>query len=115
MINDALKVKIKTTDLSGSNFEFPLLFMWGLLLFLPFLNCFPVIWDMSINRDIMDLMKNYGSEFNMSTVMQCVQELKAWQDSQQQKLCKDPTMDTLTNEMEDVLKSFDIPESPQGK
>lgn len=61
----------------------------------------------------MDLMKDYGSDFNMSTVMQCVQELKAWQESQQQKLCENPTMDSLTNEMEDVLKSFDIPENLQ--
>ncbi|XP_025201651.1 centromere protein J [Melanaphis sacchari] len=68
---------------------------------------------MSTNCDIMDLMKDYGSEFNMSTVMQCVQELKAWQDSQQQKLCENPTMDTLNNEMEDVLRSFDIPENLQ--
>jgi len=50
----------------------------------------------------------------MSTVMQCVQELKAWQESQHQKLCENPTMDTLTNEMEDVLRSFDIPENAQG-
>lgn len=69
---------------------------------------------MSTNCDIMDLMKDYGSDFNMSTVMQCVQELKAWQESQQQKLCENPTMDTLTNEMEDVLRSFDIPENSQG-
>jgi len=62
----------------------------------------------------MDLMKDYGSDFNISTVMQCVQELKAWQESQQQKLFENPTMDSLTNEMEDVLKSFDIPENLQG-
>ncbi|VVC33351.1 T-complex protein 10, C-terminal domain [Cinara cedri] len=48
-----------------------------------------------------DIMKDHGTEFNMSTIMQCVQELKAWQESEQQKLSK--------NEMEEVLKSFDIP------
>lgn len=69
---------------------------------------------MSSACDIMELMKGCGSEFNMSTVMQCVQELKSWQESQQQKLCDNPTMDTLTNEMDDVLKSFDIPENVQG-
>uniref|UniRef100_A0A2S2QU52 Centromere protein J n=1 Tax=Sipha flava TaxID=143950 RepID=A0A2S2QU52_9HEMI len=68
---------------------------------------------MSTTCDIMELMKGYGTEFNMSTVMQCVQELKTWQESQQQKLCENPTMDTLTNEMDDVLKSFDIPENVQ--
>lgn len=63
---------------------------------------------------IMELMKGYDNEFNMSTVMQCVQELKAWQESQQQKLDENPSMDSLTNRMEDVLKSFDIPENVQG-
>lgn len=61
-----------------------------------------------------DIIKGYGSEFNISTVMQCVQELKAWQESQQLKLCDNPTMDSLTNEMEDVLKSIDIPRDIQG-
>lgn len=69
---------------------------------------------MSTSCDIMELMKGYGSDFNVSTVMQCVQELKAWQESQQQKLCENPSMDTLRNEMEDVLKSFDIPKNVQG-
>lgn len=61
-----------------------------------------------------DILKGYGSDFNISTVMQCVQELKAWQESQQLKLCDNPTMDSLTNEMENVLKSFDIPEDVPG-
>lgn len=63
---------------------------------------------------VTDLLKDYDMEFNMSTVMQCVQELKAWQESQQQKLCENPTMDMLKNEMEDVLKSFDLPNNVQG-
>lgn len=69
---------------------------------------------MSTTCDIMELMKGNDNEFTMSTVMQCVQELKAWQESQQKKLDENPTMDFLTNEMEDVLKSFDIPENIQG-
>lgn len=69
---------------------------------------------MSTTCDIMELMKGHDKEFNMSTVMQCVQELKSWQESQQQQLCKNLTLDTLTHEMEDVLKSFDIPANVQG-
>lgn len=59
-------------------------------------------------------MNNCGTEFNLSAAMQCVQELKAWQQSEQQKLCKNPTMNAITNEMEEVLKSFDIPTNVQG-
>jgi len=62
----------------------------------------------------MDLMKGYHAEYSMSTVMQCVQELKAWQELEQQKLCENHNMGTLKNEMEDVLKSFDIPQNVQG-
>jgi len=62
----------------------------------------------------MELMKDCGTEFNISTVMQCVQELKAWQESEEQKLSLNPTMDALTNKMEDILKSFDIPYNVQG-
>lgn len=69
---------------------------------------------MSITCNIMELMKGNDNAFTMSTVMQCVQELKAWQESQQKKLDENPTMDFLTSEMEDVLKSFDIPENIQG-
>lgn len=69
---------------------------------------------MSSTCDIMELMKGYDTEFNMSTVMQCVQELKSWQESQQQQLCKNMTLDTLTHEMADVFKSFDIPTDVQG-
>lgn len=69
---------------------------------------------MSTTVDVMELIKGYNTEFNMSTVMQCVQELKAWQESEQNKLCENPTMASLTNKMEDVLKSFDIPENVQG-
>lgn len=69
---------------------------------------------MSTTVDVMNLMKCYGTEFNMSTVMQCVQELKAWQESEQEKLCENPTMASLTNKMEDVLKSFHIPENVEG-
>lgn len=69
---------------------------------------------MSSTCDAMELMKGNDKEFTMSTVMQCVQELKAWQEYQQHKLDENPTMDFLTNEMEDVLKSFDIPENVQG-
>lgn len=69
---------------------------------------------MSATSDIMALMKGCGTEFNMSTVMQCVQELKAWQESEKQKLCENSTMDSLTNKMEDVLRSFDIPDNVQG-
>lgn len=59
-------------------------------------------------------MKDYGTEFNMSTVMQYVRELKAWQESEQQKLCENPTMNTLRNEMEEVMKTFNIPTDVQG-
>lgn len=69
---------------------------------------------MSTTCDIMDLMKGYHAEYSMSTVMQCVQELKAWQELEQQKLCENHNMGTLKNEMEDVLKSFDIPQNVQG-
>lgn len=69
---------------------------------------------MSASSDIMELMKGCGTEFNMSTVMQCVQELKAWQEQEKQKLCENSTMDSLTNKMEDVLRSFDIPDNVQG-
>jgi len=60
-------------------------------------------------------MKSYHTEHSMSTVMQCVQELKAWQESEQQKLCENSNINTLKNEMEEVLKSFDIPKNVQGK
>ncbi|XP_050429678.1 centromere protein J isoform X2 [Adelges cooleyi] len=68
----------------------------------------------STTCDIMEMMKGHGSNFNMSTVMQCVQELKAWQEMQQQKSENEPTMDLLRNEMEDLLQSFDVPEGIQG-
>lgn len=59
-------------------------------------------------------MKGYHAEYSMSTVMQCVQELKAWQELEQQKLCENPNLDTSKNEMENVLESFDIPENVRG-
>lgn len=69
---------------------------------------------MSTTSNVTELMNGCGTEFNMSTVMQCVQELKAWQESEKQKLCEKSNMDSLTNKMEDVLRSFDIPDNVQG-
>lgn len=69
---------------------------------------------MSTTCDIMELIKSHDTEFNMSTVMQCVQELKAWQESQQLKLCENTSMETLKDEMKDVLKSLDITKELQG-